>query len=72
MEVRLLSVGARGFFSRHFATRHRDFATQFSRPKREKNLWTQGTAAMKEVNILREIALKCKNERLKKFIKILL
>ena len=34
MEVRLLSVGARGFFSRRFATRL--FAAQFCRPQQEK------------------------------------
>ena len=36
MEVRLLSVGARGFFSRCFATHLRGFASQFCRPQREK------------------------------------
>ena len=39
MEVRLLSLGARGFFSRRFATRlfaTRLFAAQFCRPQREK------------------------------------
>ena len=47
MEVRLLSVGARGFFSRRFATRlfaTRLFAAQFCRPQREKKTsGTQGT-----------------------------
>ena len=36
MEVRFLSVGARGFFPRRFATRLRGFAAQFYRPQREK------------------------------------
>ena len=42
MEVRLLSVGTRGFFARRFATRLRGFAAQFCRPQRKKNLWHQG------------------------------
>ena len=36
MEVRLLSVGARGIFSRRLATRLRGFAAQFCRSQREK------------------------------------
>ena len=48
MEVRLLSVGARGFFSRRFATRL--FAAQFCRPQREKK--TSGTQGkIKEDNM---------------------
>ena len=39
MEVRLLSVGTRGFF---FAASRLDIAAQFCRPQREKNLWHQG------------------------------
>ena len=42
MEVRFLSVGARGFFSRRFATLLRGFAAQFCLPQREKNLWHPG------------------------------
>ena len=39
MEVRLLSVGTRGFF---FAASRLAIAAQFCRPQREKNLWHQG------------------------------
>ena len=39
MEVRLLSVGTRGFF---LAASRLAIAAQFCRPQREKNLWRQG------------------------------
>ena len=42
MEVRLLSVGARAFLSRRFATRLRGFAAKFCHLQREKNLWHPG------------------------------
>ena len=42
MELRLLSVGARGFFSHRFATRLRGFASQFCHLQREKTSGTQG------------------------------
>ena len=45
MEVRLLSVGTRGFF---LAASRLAIAAQFCRPQREKNLWHQG-------NITREL-----------------
>ena len=44
MEVGLLSVGTRGFFSRCFATHLQGFAAQFCRPRREKTSGTQGTS----------------------------
>ena len=42
MEVRLLSVGTRGFF---LVASRLAIAAQFCRPQREKNLWHQGTQA---------------------------
>ena len=41
MEVRLLSVGTRGFF---LVASRLAIAAQFCRPQREKNLWHQGNS----------------------------
>ena len=52
MEVRLLSVGARGFFSRCFATHLRGFASSILSPTtRKKTSGTQGTYRVDSVYI---------------------
>ena len=49
MEVRLLSVGTRGFF---LAASRLAIAAQFCRPQREKNLWRQGKELIERLTIL--------------------
>ena len=51
MEVRLLSVGTRGFILA--ASRLAIAAAQFCRPQREKNLWHQGSAEEKCAKFLK-------------------
>ena len=55
MEVRLLSVGTRGFF---LAASRLAIAAQFCRPQREKNLWHQGIAKYSYNQMFMAISLK--------------
>ena len=58
MEVRLLSVGTRGFF---LVASRLAIAAQFCRPQREKNLWHQGTRQPNDVSFPLVQRLFCKN-----------